>query len=112
MPRETPPRTSSSLAFSRSPDFSSMVVLRLLLQHRVETVENGHPAREEVVIIRRGLDETVDRQVHARGFVAGELAIVEVRLMDDLGDQLDAPVLDPEALDERLERTVDRKSVV
>src|SRR5436853_119883 len=34
------------------------------------------------------------------------IAIVEVRLMDDLGDQLDAPVLDAEPLDERLERTV------
>src|SRR5947209_18441377 len=83
-----------------------MVVLRLLLQHRVETVENGHPAREEVVIIRRGLDETVDRQVHARGFVAGELAVVQIRLVHDLGDQLDAPVLDAEPLDERLECTV------
>src|SRR5215813_1592857 len=80
--------------------------LRLLLQHRVETLEDCHPALEELVIVRRGLHKTVDREINTRGLVAGELAVMQVRLMDDLGDRFDAPVLDPEAFDEGLERAV------
>src|SRR5882724_1052965 len=83
-----------------------MEVLRLLLQHGVEAFEDRHPAGKQVIVVRGGLDEAVDGEVHARGLVAGELTVVEVRLMDDLGDHLDAPVLDPEALDEGLERAV------
>src|SRR5712692_1523376 len=83
-----------------------MEVLRLLLQHGVEAFEDRHPAGKQVIVVRGGLDEAIDREIDARGLVAGELAVVEVRLMDDLGDHLDAPILDPEALDQGLERAV------
>src|SRR5439155_18815562 len=79
---------------------------RLLLQDRVETVEDGHAALEQVVIVRCGFGERTDGEIHARRLVPCELAVVQVRLVDDLRDELDPPVLEPESLDQRLERAV------
>src|SRR5881628_1146248 len=42
----------------------------------------------------------------ARGLVASELAIMQISLVDDLRHDFHAPVLDPEPLDQRLERAV------
>src|SRR5439155_685268 len=78
----------------------------LLLQDRVETVEDRHAALEQVVVVRRGLGERADGEIHARRLVACELAVVQIRLVDDLRDELDPPVLEPESLDQRLERAV------
>src|SRR5436309_756695 len=78
----------------------------LLLQDRVETVEDRHAALEQVVIVRRGLGERADGEIHARRLVPCELAVVQVRLVDDLRDDLDPPVLEPEPLDQGLERAV------
>src|SRR3989449_450931 len=58
------------------------------------------------MVVRRGLNEAVDGQVHARGLVAGELAVVQVCLVHDLGNCPDASILDAEPLDEGLERAV------
>src|SRR5262245_14930685 len=81
-------------------------VLRLLLQDRVEAVEERHAALEQVVIVRGGLGQRPDGQVDAGRLVARELAVVQIRLVDDLGDELHAPVLEPEPPDQRLERAV------
>src|SRR5229473_2286934 len=64
------------LFMSCSPSFSLMVALGLPLQHRVQAVEDRHAA------------------------------LVQVRLVHDLGDDLGATILDPEPLDQRLERAV------
>src|SRR2546426_3472692 len=71
-------------------------LLRLLLQHRVDALEQGHAALQQLVIVRNRLDEAVDREVDARGFVAGELAVVQVGLVDDLADHPHPVVFDAE----------------
>src|SRR6266508_2230845 len=81
-------------------------LLRLLLQDRMETIEDRHPALEQFVIVRRGLGESADGQVNAYRFVACELAVVEVGFMDDLRHDLHPPVLEPKALYQRFERAV------
>jgi hypothetical protein len=58
------------------------------------------------MIVRCGLDEAVDRQIHAHGLGPGELAVVQVGLVHDLGDQADPGILDAKALDDGLERAV------
>src|SRR5438034_1651735 len=88
------------------PSFSFMVALGLPLQHRVQTVEDRHAALEQILVIRGGLGEALDREVDPRRLAARELAVVQVRLVHDLGDDLGAPILDTEPLDEGLERTV------
>src|SRR4029453_12050159 len=50
--------------------------------------------------------ETLDGEVKSRRLVASEFPVVQVRLVHDLGDDLDPPILDAEPLDERLERAV------
>src|SRR2546422_3543900 len=86
--------------------YDVMDVLRLLLQHRVEPIEDRHPALEQLVIVRRDLNEAVDRQVHARGLVTGELAVVQVGLVHDLGHRPDPAILEAEPPDQGLERAV------
>src|SRR5712692_4409984 len=91
---------------SCSPSLWLMVALGLPLQHRVQTVEDRHAALEQVVIVLRSLGEAFDGQIDPGGLVARELSVVQVRLVHDLGDDLGAAILDPEALDQRLEGAV------
>src|SRR6266540_6402240 len=91
---------------SSSSWLASVVWLRLLLQHRVEALEQGHAALQELVVVRNRLDEAVDGEVDARGFVAGELPVVQVGLVDDLADHPHPAILDAEPLDQGLERAV------
>src|SRR5262245_23459130 len=109
----TPSAASDALNNPRRVTFKSCMclphfccVLRLLLQDRVETVEERHAALEQVVVVRRGLRQRPDGQVDAGRLVTRELAVVQIRLVDDLGDELHAPVLEPEPPDQRLERAV------
>src|SRR5437764_12339607 len=90
----------------QSPLLAVMVVLRLLFQHAVEAVEHRHPPLEQIVIILGGRRQTLDGEIHARRLLASELAIVQVRFVDDLRDQPHPAVLDPEPLDQSLERAV------
>src|SRR5438445_4737943 len=90
----------------QSPLLAVMVVLRLLFQHAVEAVEHRHPPLEQIVIILGGRRQTLDGEIHARGLLASELAIVQVRFVDDLRDQLHPAVPDAEPLDECLEGAV------
>src|SRR3989442_126087 len=78
----------------------------LLLQHRVEPVKDRHSSLEQFLILLGARREASDGEIHARGLVAGELAVVQVGLVHDLGHDPHAPVLDPEPLDQRLERAV------
>src|SRR5262245_64166377 len=78
----------------------------LALQHRIEPVEDRHAALEQIVVVSGRFGERPERQVHAGRLVARELAVVQIGLVDDLGDQLDAAVLQPETLHQRLERAV------
>src|SRR2546425_11501478 len=91
---------------SCSPSFELMVALGLPLQHRVQAVEDRHAALEQVMIVLRGLGETLDGQIDACGLVPRKLSVVQVRLVHDLRDDLGATILDSEPLDQRLERTV------
>src|SRR5262245_28800171 len=108
-----PSAASDALSNPRRVTFKSRMglphftcVLRLLLQDRIETVEERHAALEQVVILRRGLRQRPDRQVDAGRLVSRELAVVQIRLVDDLGDELHTPVLEPEPPHQRLERAV------
>src|SRR5262252_5150991 len=58
------------------------------------------------MIVRGGLDQPVDREIHPRRLGPGELAVAQVSLVHDLRDGSDAPVLEAEAPDEGLERAV------
>src|SRR5712692_790497 len=78
----------------------------LLLQDVVEPIEQRHPALEQLVVVVERGGERQDRQVHARGLAPRELAVAQIRLVDDLGDRAEAPVPDAPALQERLERAV------
>src|SRR2546426_6699776 len=87
------PARSSSFSLFLLQGYDVMEVLRLLLPHRVEAIEDRHPAREQLVVVRGGLNEAVDGQVHARGLVAGEIAVVQGGLVPDLGKCPDASIL-------------------
>src|SRR5215471_7208839 len=109
----TPSAASDALSTLRRVMFKNRMgpphfccVLRLLLQDRVEAVEQRHAALEQVVVVRRGLCQRPDGQIDAGRLVACELAVVQIRLVNDLGDELHAPVLEPEPPHQRLERTV------
>src|SRR5215471_8378051 len=80
-----------------------MVLLPLLFQDRVQTVEDRHPPLEQVVIVRRRFGKRPDGQVDAGRFVARELAVVKIGFVDDLRDEPDASILDPETLDQGFE---------
>src|SRR5262249_1831573 len=105
-----PNRATNSATMTSSITRSLMVPpsdpLRLLLQHRVQPVEDRHTLRQELVIVRRRLGERPDGQVDAGRLVSGELAVAQVGLVHDLGDELHASILHAEALHERLERAV------
>src|SRR3989475_6669755 len=61
---------------------------------------------EQLLILLGARREAADGEIDARGLVAGELAVVQISLVDDLRHDFHAPVLDPEPLDQRLERAV------
>jgi len=81
-------------------------LLGLLLQDSIETVEERRPSGEQVVVVRHGLHETIDREVDAGGFVPRELAVVQIRLVHDLGNHPHTAILDAEPLHKRFERAV------
>src|ERR671918_1957945 len=58
------------------------------------------------MIIRGAGRERLDGEIDAGGLAAGELPIVQVRLMHNLGNKLEAPVFEPESLDKRFKRAV------
>src|SRR5215813_8644140 len=83
-----PNRATNSATMTSSITRSLMVPpsdpLRLLLQHRVQPVEDRHTLRQELVIVRRRLGERPDGQVDAGRLVSGELAVAQVGLVHDL----------------------------
>src|SRR5947199_5432352 len=89
-----------------SPRLWLVVLLRLPLQHRVESVKDRHAPLEQLLILLGARREASDGEIDARGLVAGELAVVQISLVDDLRNDFHAPVLDPEPTDQRLERAV------
>src|SRR5436190_23980799 len=96
---------SCSLSWSTS-YFAEIARPSRVLQHRIEPVEDRHPPLEQLVVFLGARREASDGEIDARGLVASELAIMQISLVDDLRHDFHAPVLDPEPLDQRLERAV------
>src|SRR5439155_1460684 len=65
-----------------------------------------HAPLEQLLILLGARRKASDGEIDARGLVAGELAVVQISLVDDLRNDSHAPVLDSEPLDQRLERAV------
>src|SRR5438552_17263459 len=81
-------------------------MLGRLLQHRIETVEDRHSTCEELMVIWGAARETFNGEIQPDGLLPRELPVVQIRLVHDLGDELDAAVFEGEALDQRLEGAV------
>src|SRR5438094_1452927 len=96
---------SCSLSWSTS-YFAEIARPSRVLQHRIEPVEDRHPPLEQLVVFLGARREASNGEIDARGLVAGELAVVQISLVDDLRNDFHAPVHDPEPLDQRLERAV------
>src|SRR5215469_16591509 len=79
---------------------------RFLLQHGMETVEERDAPLEQIVVVGVAGGKRADGQIHAGRLLAGELAVSQIGLVHDLRDDLDPPILDAEALDQRLEGAV------
>src|SRR5207248_9837041 len=103
-------RTPGRPAAGRGPAArsGSTVPSRLLLsaRARVETLEEREAVTEHLVVVLVGREKPTDRQVDPARLLACELAVAQIRLVDDLGQAGQTPVPDPEALDERLERAI------
>src|SRR5260370_569014 len=56
------------------PSFYFMVALGLPFQHRIQAVEDRHATLNQILVIRSGLGESLDREVDPRRFAARELA--------------------------------------
>src|SRR6266436_8452479 len=105
-PRHKEHQPKGRLFHGLAPSFYFMVALGLPLQYRIQAVEDRHATLEQVLVIRSGLGEALDREVDPRRLAARELAVVQVRLVHELGDDPGPAVLDAEPLDEGLERTI------
>src|SRR5689334_2543671 len=77
-----------------------------LLQHGIEAVEDRHAPLEEPVIVPGAGRQSPDGEIEADRLGPGELSVVKVGLVHDLREGLDATIVEPESLDERLERAV------
>ena len=62
--------------------------------------------RQHFVVIRVRGEEAADGQVDPTGLVARELAVAQVRLVNDLGEMREAAVAQARALQEGFERAV------
>src|SRR5215831_13875877 len=79
---------------------------RSLLQHGMETIEKRDAPLEQIVVVRSAGGERADGQIHAGRLLAGELTVAQVGFVHALRHDLDAPILDAEALGQGLEGAV------
>src|SRR5262249_1211775 len=66
----------------------------------------GHALRENLVIVGRGGEQSPHRDIDTARLFVGILSVSQVRLMDDLRESLQAPIVEAGSLHQRLERAV------
>src|SRR5215467_10911929 len=78
-------------------------LLALLPERLIEAVEHFRAARDPLQVIRRGQRDAVDQGPHADRFVAAELVVLEVNVVNDLGDGAQRRILGRDAIEQHLE---------
>src|SRR5216683_7636713 len=81
-------------------------VLRSIAERRIQAIEEDHALDEHLLVILERGQEAANGQINASRLISGELLILEVHLVDDLGQVRQTPIALPEAFDQRLERAI------
>src|ERR1700675_2147058 len=72
----------------------------------IEALEQGQALSEDLVVVGRHREQRADGDVDAARLLVRELAVPQIRLVDDLGEPHEAAIAQARALDQRLERAV------
>src|SRR5512132_1580019 len=75
----------------------------LASEYGIESVEDRRAAGETLVVVARIRADTGDQHLDARGFLAAELAVLEVDVVDDLGDRRQRRIIETGSGQEHLE---------
>src|ERR1041384_8204579 len=70
---------------------------------RVQAIEHRRCGGDALLVVARDRADAVDRAAHARRFLAAELVVVQIEVVDDLSDRGERGVAEAHALDQHLE---------
>src|SRR5262245_19677768 len=67
---------------------------------RVQPIEHRRGRCDALIVVACDRADAVDRAAHARGFLAAELVVAQIEVVDVLADRGERGVAQPHALDE------------
>src|SRR5450432_3987806 len=74
------------------------------IRSAVQAVEHRRRSGDPLIVIARDRADTVDRATDAGGFVAPELVVAKIEIVDDLADRDERGIVEPHPLDQHRER--------